>query len=276
MVKNFMMMSIFFIMAVLFPFELFAAGVNVGANLWYAWTEPGFKEQMMGKNDIANRNNNFEMTTPAALVYGGLFSAQFTDRLSMGGVFSYGAGWEGKADYLYNPTGTELHMYKTLTKMERFEGDLTINYTLTNIFKLFLGWKFFGERGDGNYQFTLAGSSAVLGSGEFEFLHKSTGPGLGLTSIFHIADNLYLITTLSGIYQRSNTTIKSTGYSTKETDSSDSQLGGNGLLNLAYVLPDLNVTFSLGGRYQYLRSIDEGTGNKFYGVLLSAIYAFEI
>jgi hypothetical protein len=266
---------VFLTMAV-FPLELFAAGGNAGANLWYAWLEPGFKDQLMGKNESTSYNNNFEMTEPAAPVYGGLFSLQFTDRISLGGVFSYGTGWECKADYIYSPTGTPIHMYKSTNKMERYEADLTLNYALNNIFKIFFGWKYFGERGEGDWYYTLAAGGAVLARGEFDFTFNSTGPGLGLSSIFNLAENLYLITTISGIYQKSENVIKATNSSNPETEVSEKYLGGNGALNFAYVIPDTSVTLSLGGRYQYLKNMDKDSRILFYGVLFSAIYAFNI
>ncbi|HNX25295.1 MAG TPA: hypothetical protein PKG60_14710 [Spirochaetota bacterium] len=270
------LVSIFLTIMVIFPLELSAGSANVGANLWYAWFEPGFKNEFMGKNESTSYGNSFEMTEPAAIVYGGLFAVQFTDRISLGGVFSYGTGWECKADYIYNPSGTEVHIYKSTDKMERFEGDLTINYALNNIFKIFFGWKYFGERGEGEYYFFPTSNPAAIFRGDFEIDFNSTGPGVGLSSIFNLANNLYLITTVSGIYQKSQTKTKITGYTNREDKESNEYFGGNGLLNLAYVIPETNVTLSLGGRYQYLKNMDDDTRILFYGVVLSAIYAFNI
>lgn len=254
--------------------NLSAANMNVGANFWYAWYEPAFKDEFMGKNEIGSRNNSFEMNEPAAIVYAGLFSFQFSERWSLGGVFSYGKGWECKSDYIYNPSGIEIHMYKQMPEMERFEGDLTINYKLNNIFKIFFGWKSLYSRGSGTFYYTTTSNSVILGNGDFKIASSSNGPGAGVSSIFNLADNLYLITTLSAIYQKSEDSVKtSTG---TDTTTPGSFSGANGTMNLAYVIPDSGVTLSLGGRYQYLKNWEKERVTKFYGVMLSAIYGFSI
>jgi len=274
--KNFVILV--FLMMIVFPFELSASGASVGANVWYAWTEPENKEEFMGKNESTGYNNNFDMTENAAIVYGGLFSVQFTDRISLGGVFSYGTGWKCKADYVYNPKGTEIHMFKDFNDIKRFEGDLTINYTLNEIFKIFLGWKYLASRGNGEYYYFPTSTPSAIFRGKFERQFDSTGPGVGFTTIFNIAENLYLITTLSAIYEKSKTATKITGITNladnKESDYSSNYFGGNGTINLAYVIPETRVTISSGGRYQHLKNLDSSGKIVFYGAVLSAIYAF--
>lgn len=262
-------------LAVLSPFSLYASTVNAGLSLWYAWLEPGFKNDFMGKNDNQNSNNNFDMTTPGAPIFGGLLSVQMTDELSLGAVVSYGKGWECEADYLYYNGSYQLHVNKTLEKLQRFESDLTMNYAINDMVKLFFGWKYFIQKGEGTYSYYVVLSPATTGGGEFENTYTQTGPGLGLTLTFNVADNIYVMGSVSGIYLINKTESERTGSSNLTTTENDKSFGPNCTLNLVYVIPDSDATISLGGRYQHLMKTDDvGTSNRFYGTMITAIYGF--
>lgn len=271
-----------FLTTVVTTSDLFAFSISTGANIWYAWYDPGFKNEIMGKNEITSTYNNFSSVKPASFVYAGMVSGQFTDRFAIGGVFSFGTGWKFKSDYIYNPSGTEIHMYKNVSNMDRYEGDLTFNYSINNIFRIFCGWKHLAEKGTGNYYFLPTGAIALPQSyldtlkGDFDIFFQSYGPGTGLTAKFNVFDNLYFIMTLSGIYQKSSTKIEVSGYSNRTDEYNEKYVGGNNLINFAYVLPETYVTLSIGGRYQYLKNMDNGGDIKFYGIMVSTIYTFNI
>lgn len=226
----------------------------------------------MGKNENANRGNNFKMIEDAAKVYGALFGLQLTDVLSLGAVFSYGTGWKCKSDYIFY-SGTVLHMYRTMDKTQRYEGDITCNYRLNNYFKIFFGWKYIGFRADGEYDIYIEGGGP-LGEGTFNIESDLSGPGLGLTLKLNLDDNLFFITTLSGIYMREKVETDINGYSNKTTDEDYNWAGPNATLNFTYAVPDTSASISLGGRYQYLIKLDEHSKNLLYGVMLTAIYSF--
>ncbi len=279
--KKYLILLISTLVFLLMLEDTYAISIKAGANVWYAWYEPGFKTQLMGENESTTWDNNFEMIEPAEFVYGGLLALNLSERISIGGVFSYGAGWKCKSNYYNNPTGTEIHMFKSINKIERLETDISISYSLSSVFGVFFGWKYLDEHGEGTYYyFPLSMSSQIL-IGEFDINFYSTGPGVGLSATINIAKNLYLISSITGIYQVSRVTVDITGISriqeSKKEEQTDKYLGGSLSMNMAYVIPDTSVTLSLGGRYQRLNSLKEQ--NKrilFYGILISAIYSFNI
>ncbi len=259
----------------------YATSFNVGANLWYAWFEPSFENEFNGKEELQNYDNHFKMTKPAVPVYGALFGIQFDNRFSLGTVFSYGTGYKCESDYkYYNPLAPSaakiVEMHREMTNSKRFESDITLNYALDNIFKIFIGWKYLGERGEGTWSGYDLVVTAWAPNGEFKASSDYTGPGVGGTSTIHLVDNFYLITTLSGIYLRSRTTSEVSGDADWKREKKENYYGGNAAMNLAYLIPDTGVTLSAGGRYQYLKEFNTPNTNKFYGVMISAIYGFNI
>lgn len=266
----------FMLTVMLSPSAVFAVNMNAGANLWYAWLYPGFKEDFMGKNESTSYANRFSMYEPASLVYGCLLGAQLDKKLSLGCVLSYGTGWKCKTDYYYTSNSYEIHLYKDLDKIERLEGDLTLNYALNNIFKVFVGWKYLGEYGEGDYYYYWVYDVNTIYRGGLEVQFDATGPGAGVSAVVNVLKNTYLISTVSALGLASRTKTRVTGASSERDKETAEYLGGNGTATLAYVVPKSKVTVSLGGRYQYLRNIDDDTEVKFYGVLLTAIYSFNI
>jgi hypothetical protein len=261
-----------FVIIAIIPLKLNAASFSAGASAWYAWGEPSFKNEFMGKNDDTSSKNKYEAIDDAAMIYGALFALQITDDLALGAVFSYGTGWGCKADYMFY-SGTYLHMYRTMDKMQRYEGDLTFNYRLTDMFKLFFGWKYYGFRGDGDYEIYFEGGS-FIGSGTFNIEADSTGPGAGLTLKMNLVDNLYLISTLSGIYMKEKSVTDIKGYTNETNKEYYDSAGPNATINFTYVVPETTASLSLGGRYQYLVNLESHTKNQLYGLMLSAIYSF--
>jgi hypothetical protein len=262
--KNFriLIFTITAIITTIIPNTLSAASYSAGVNAWYAWIEPSFKDSFMGKKENLNHDNNFTMTEDAAMIYGALFSAQFTDDLAFGAVFSYGTGWECKSDYIYNNGTSDLHVFRNMDKMQRFEGDLTLNYRLTNVFKIFFGWKYYGQRGEGNYNVYFG--STPVGNGTFNIQADSTGPGAGLTSKLNLAENLYFIVSVSGIYMKEYVETDVKGAKNETTKTDNYSTGPNTSANFTYVIPDTSVSLSLGGRYQYLINLDDHSKNQLY------------
>ena len=172
---NYLVLSL---ISLIIPINLYAVSISAGANVWYAWYEPSFKNEMIQKDDIWVTDRKFEMTENANFIYGVILGVQFTENISIGGVFSYGTGWKCKANYIDSGA---IYFFRYLDKIERFEGDLTINYRFNDVFKLFFGWKYCAQKGDGGYYYYTSTSPDTVYSGSYSSKTDSNGPGAGFT-----------------------------------------------------------------------------------------------
>ena len=213
------------------PPSLHAADLSVGATTWYtAWD--------------FEWDSTSESTYEPGLLYGPVVSLAITPDLSLSFVFLY-----GKFEQTYSQPG-----YEETSTMTRYDSDFTLNYRISNYFKLFAGTKIIRFTWDG---------------GE----HKAIGPGAGISSIFPVGGNLFLLGNISGLYLYGEETVD------PDTEKLN-EYGYNGSIALAYYIPDSLTTISLGGRYQYVEIDYEGSfpdnNSRFYGVTLTAVYTFNI
>jgi hypothetical protein len=235
------------LLSTLTPNKVHAVDITVGATTWYA--------QWDFKTDGASANGSeyVEKDKPAFL-YGPVLSAKITDDFSLTFVYLY-----GKLDMLFAGT--------TKVKYKRKDGDLALNYRLNDYFKLFAGIKYMG------FDVPIAGSSDSVE-------HYGYGPGFGVSFTFPLLDSLFAIVNISGLYLLVNE--KCSFYSEKFNE-----YGVNSSLSIAYYVAPASMVISLGGRYQYIRVLYEGTDlgggatlsnltNHIYGVTLTATYTFSI
>ena len=108
-----------------------------------------------------------------------------------------------------------------------------------------------------------------------EIDHTGFGPGGGLSGVFPLGNDFYILANISGMYL----------WGTQEggdTSSMDfKEYGINTGASVAYFIQAASTTISLGGRYQaYTTEYDDSTSpkdkNKFYGATLTATYSFSI
>lgn len=175
------------------------------------------------------------------LLYGPALSVKFNDDFNLTFVFLYGR-FEVK-----ETTGTK--------EITRADSDMALNYRLNNYFKLFIGAKYM------SYKMT-------------DFDHSSVGPGGGISAVFPLGGNFFMLGNISGLYLW--------GYH-KDTNSSSNmnEYGANSSLSLAYYIESASTTINLGGRYQYFKTVyaDQNMSKQshhFYGVTLSATYTFSL
>jgi len=238
MLNKYLLTAIFLITSLLFiTGKAHAADISVGATTWYmAW------ETEWDSEDKIEYDPGF--------LYGPVISAAFTRDLSLSFVFLYGN---------FDMTFKESDGNKDNDSINRYDGDLALNYRISSWFKLFAGAKYI--------RYTWSGNGK----------HEAIGPGAGISSVIPVGGNFFLLGNFSGLYLKGNE---------KAGDDFDSKLkeyGFNASLSLAYYIQEAATTLSLGGRYQYVK-IDYGSSNadevdsnnKFYGVTLSAIYSFNI
>lgn len=183
-----------------------------------------------------------------SFLYGPVLSMTMTQDLSLSFVFLY-----GKFDM---DTGSN-----TITNT-RYDSDLICNYRISNYFKIFAGAKYIG--------FTW----------EEDGKHQALGPGAGISTVFPVGGNFFILGYFSGMYLRGQEDgAKGSSYSVKTNE-----YGGNASLSLAYYIQSASTTISLGGRYQQLKikydnnesGMTPDSMSKFYGVTLSAVYSFNI
>lgn len=181
----------------------------------------------------------------SALMYGPLFSVSFADRWSWSNIFLYG----------------KFTLHDPYMKMDlaRIDVDSTLNYSVTSLFKVFAGAKWMAYSDTG-------------------FFHRGGGPAAGIGVTLPLSNQLFVLGNVSGVYIFGN---QKNNYNESNRNSLYREPGVNTTLALAYAAESVPVSLSLGGRFQYFRSMYEsGSGedditHMFYGVTLSAIYTFK-
>lgn len=177
-------------------------------------------------------------------LYGPVLSLSINPELNLSFVFLYGEFTE-----TYSNSTNEIE-----EKMIRNDSDLALNYRISNYFKLFAGAKFIRFTWD---------------SGK----HNAIGPGAGISSVFPMGNNFFILANISGMYMYGEESVES--YNEKLNE-----YGFNGSLSLAYYIANSSTTINLGGRYQHIKIDYEGSFNdntsKFYGITLTAVYTFNI
>lgn len=234
---------IFIFMSVMWPATGSAVEMSVGASTWYLW--------------MKTEARDYETTTESTLMYGPALSAKFTDDFNLTFVFLY-----GKFKDITNSDNVDTLDVVTYD-MKRYDSDLALNYRLNSYFKLFIGGKYMG------YDYKVDGASGT-------FKHRSYGPGAGISAVFPISGNFFLIGNAGFLYLWG----KQIEFNDEQTQDY-MERGVNTSLSLAYYIEPASTTINLGGRYQYIRTkYEENTDcmdeNHFYGITLSATYSFGI
>jgi len=180
-------------------------------------------------------------TLDPALLYGPVLSVRFFDDFDLTFVYLTGKFDDGSNK-----------------KIQRYDFDFAFGYRLNDFFKVFTGLKYMGYK-QGSYRY------------------DSFAPELGLKATLPIAENLFLIPTLSGFYllgsDIDNSVNRGENFNGYGVDSS---------LSFAYyITPAINI--NLGGRLIYYKTnwkpdsysppLDDIT-TKIYGVILSASFTF--
>lgn len=236
MKKNIFITTISFILLLFISHTaLHAADLSIGATTWYtAWDY----------EDDADSKISYD----PAFLYGLVLSLTMSEDLSLSFVFLYG---EFTMDFESDDSTMDLN---------RYDSDLTLNYRISKIFKIFAGAKYMG--------FTWADNGK----------HAALGPGAGISAVFPLGNDFFLLGYISGMYLMGN----EDGDKSREYKAETNEYGGNSSLSLAYYITGTSTTLSLGGRYQQLKITydDENGGmtpdsmSKFYGVTLTAVYTF--
>ena len=230
------------LISTLIPSKAHAVDISVGATTWYTWWD----------HNAADDADDEGMDVDPAFMYGPALSVKFNNDFNLTFVYLYGK---------FDATGRPDQLYKA--NIKRSDADLALNYRLNDYLKLFGGLKYIG--------FTSSVTSF-----DFEAKSRDIGPGLGISANFPVAENLFLLANISGMYLWGSST--ETGFGVDEDyDCKDAVF--NGTLSIAYYIAPASTVISLGGRYQYAKTVDgygDGEVSKFYGFTLTATYNFSI
>ncbi len=221
-------------MVLMFTAAAQAADLSVGASTWYSWWR--FEER--------DRTRSID----PSFLYGPVLALGFGRGWSLSTVFLYGRFTMEEDD-------------GASSKINRYDSDTALNYSINRYIKLFAGPKFMG--------YTMSRQS---------FSHIAVGPALGIGITLPLSDSLFLLWNVSGVYlfgehEQENLGVKSSSDYTEP--------GVNTNLSLAWYIESASTTLTMGFRYQRFNTYYAEDGwsdmtHQFYGITLSAVYAFAL
>lgn len=188
-------------------------------------------------------DNDKRKPVDSALMYGPIISVSFGERWSWSNILLYGKYT------LHDP-------YQKMI-LSRLDIDSTLNYSISSWFKVFAGGKW-------------------MQYDESWFKHRGGGPALGVGFTVPLTKQLFALCNASGVFIFGR---QQNDYSA-DRHVSYYEPGVNTTLSLAYAAESVPVSFSVGGRCQYFKSVYESSSDEedcthiFYGVTLSATYTF--
>lgn len=217
-----------------------AADLGIGIAGWYTWWDV----------DVADRDP--DMTSGP--MYGPMISFGFAGNWSLSAVFLYGYFKLEGVDYTED--------------LYRFDSDVTLNYNITRVLKVFAGVKLMGYR----WEMDFSGSTD-------KGVQYGVGPAAGIGVTVPLTENLFCLVNVSGLYLRGRNTLDSDLGNDQATMLTE--YGFNSTLGIAWYIVPASTTLTLGFRYQYFYMVHDNkdefsylSHNHFYGVTASAVYAF--
>jgi len=254
------------------PRASYALDITVGTTAWYAQSEQNYAQ-----NKNAYYMQDASIKSKPAFLYGPTLAVRLSNDFNLTFVFLYGT-FKTKKDY-----GT----FKSDSKYSRSDSDLALNYKLNDYFKVFAGIKYL------SYDITPADTdNSTLQIKKID-THASCGAGTGLSATLPIVENLFCLSTVSGLYllgkdkvvieELDPITLGTPTGKTHNVKNNYNEYGINSTLSLAYYIAPASTVISLGGRFQYLMADYKKNdiyldSIKFtiYGVTLTATYTFSI
>ena len=270
MKKNLLLLFSAISISLIIPHKLYALDITLGGTTWYAQSEQYYTQV---KSPGGLIGNSIAKSDPAFL-YGPTVAVRFSPDFNLTFVYLYGFFENEKKSGSGEPY---------TTKFSRSDSDLALNYRLGDYFKVFIGAKYLA------YGITPAKQDAanfqVVGNVD---IHKSYGPGVGLSATVPLVGNLFGLATVSGLYLWGDHDAKVKDYGANDDTARNvtlkfNEYGFNSNLSLAYYIAPASVVISLGARFQYL--ISDYDKNPIYldsikftiwGATLAATYTFRI
>ncbi len=241
-----------------------AAGMKVGATVWYSWWDSTFLEKFISyKISPYTIKGTYSMNS--APLYGPILAFDFDNDLSLNVVFTCGSHFkaEGSA-FTISPLGPN----KTEAPVYKYDLDTTLTYSINKFFKVFAGMKVQGYNYRATYEAVSPNSPVSITKSknrDFDFINY--GPGLGISVTAPLGKSFFMLANASGLYLRSRYYYYDRNYQylfdgssplpflvTSSTLNGDlNAFGVNTGLSFAHIFIDPSITIAVGGRYQFLQ-----------------------
>ncbi len=259
-----------------------AADLSVGLTSYYAYYEPCWKKFYT------------DLNVEPALLLGPVFNLSFHDNWSVSFLFIYS---QKQFSASYTDSGTHIpgasadtgnYSIRYRSDVARYDSSLAIGYSFDN-YKIFGGIKSASALTENDI---ILKESTNVTNADSSYSYNSSNTPLGLVAgagfTYPVTDELFITGNGSLLYSVSSIKIKTV--ETIERPEFDENkfydyhgFGGNGVLQLSYMVSSINTTFSIGGRYEILYLIDvagdpyeiSGERDMYYGIIFSAIYTFQ-
>ena len=249
MIKKLFGLFIILIIIQVFKIGLFSLEMNAGLVLWYAKWSPHWEDEFRDVfADETTEKSQFKMDN--SYIYGPVISFKLSEKFSVSGNFLYG---KYEASCLKMWYEGQPRIIQSKMDVEKYDLDLVLSYSLFKYSQLFTGFKYqhynLNETQQGLYQ--ISGSPFTR-----ELVSNSYGPGLGIGISVPLADTFSVLWNLSGIMLISKIQDEwgdNSGANPPTYTYNMHAYGGNTTIALAYFVPDANITFVTGFRYQYLK-----------------------
>jgi len=264
-------LSLLILVSVLMPSKAYSIDITGGATAWFAGFQQPYTKNVTENPDYNNTKNALNV------LYGPVLSVKFNDDFNLTFVFLYG---KCDAHEISDPIGANIDY-----SFKRTDVDLALNYRLNDYFKIFAGVKYIGFSMDDN-------KNVIVDEGVvFNVYRNAVGPGLGLSAVYPILENIFFVGNLSGFYLwgQEKKGYYDAGINRTNVKTNCNDYGMNVTLSLAYYIAPISTTISLGARGQFVKTnydsaynvhrYGQGDGydtSSFYGITLTATYSFSI
>jgi hypothetical protein len=242
------------------PRPAYTASLNIGGTVWFAWWNFSLENAIRGAAmPHLSLYNRYRMKP--TFLYGPSLSLDFAEHFSISAMFIYTDTYRiySRTVSILSPTEFE----RSTHAVSRYDLDTTFSYAPVSFFKIFTGFKFQG------YDFTGRVRETDLDGTGFRKnwitgRDRSLGAGLGIGFTVPIAEGLYFLWNISGLYLNMRfhyytdffklETSPSVLYIPGEVDIRYwyHSYGGNTNASLAYVIQRISSTIIFGFRYQVL------------------------
>lgn len=268
-----------------------AATMSLGGQAWYAWWIPawGNQDYTADPSITVAQSTDLERPDPEFMA-GPMVSLGFLDRWSFSISGVYGD---------YSTRGVRRPAVSALIFEEldirKYDVDSTLCFIVNQYLKLFAGFKLQGYDYDKILRQVREGNPPSYQWEQYKNTsYMSYGPGLGIGLSYPLGRGLYAVLNINALLLFATEETVLDKYVFNPAISVEHYAyggtarlyGANGMLSLAYFIPESRLAVTAGFRYQRLRYLQDrsdvgeynfdGKTEQFYGMVMSVIYSFNL